>query len=145
MLPDCGPTWPNDVERFPLPVQRTEEVYKGRLVILQGVLDQTHWSFHERFIRARHMMDEWDWSDMESDPVQREMKSVKQATAGEPFASGSSPPIRSQYTQQEGSVRPQNMSPEDKKRIIEHNKAVAMAKKKAKAEAAVFEQMQWLP
>lgn len=126
-------------------MQRTEEVYKGRLVILQGVLDQTHWSFHERFFRARQMMDEWDWSDMESDPVKREMKSVKQATAGEPFASGSSPPIRSQYSQQEGSVRPQNMSPEDKKRIIEHNKAVAMAKKKAKAEAAVFEQMQWLP
>ena len=134
-------------ERSPFPVQRCERVYAERLQQLQRILQTSGVPASTKYWKAQNMMDEWDYSDMEGDPKERDRKGKGAAGQHEPFAMPAAGASQtSPLVMGEPGVKDMAVLSEGQKRMIEVNKQLAMAKKKAKQEeAAVFAAMQWLP
>lgn len=131
------------IQRSPFPVVRADATYESRINTLFAIFCKSNLSATQKYLAARDQMDEWDWSDMENDPVERVNKSAKPVLKAEPIAGGSG----SKDEIVIGSKRPLGSGEDgadEKARRIEANRQAALAKKKAKQDQCIFEAMQWM-
>jgi len=137
-----------EAEKSPAAVRRAEEVCHSRLVTVMEICRHPRLTAQQAYNRLVMQIDDWEFSDMEPDPTLRMYKEHgaygtfrPEPLAGHGVTEGSGSPSMPQPDLQQAVVTEE----ERKKRLIEENKAKALAKKKAKTEAAVFAAMQWLP